>query len=73
MCFALDMPCGASGIYIISNLRKQIYRIRKADISILRSKNIDEHPMQKYSALGAFCMNQNITIFALPLSENMLE
>ena len=33
MCIALDMPCGARGIDIISN--------RLSDISILRSKNIE--------------------------------
>jgi len=42
MCFALDMPCGARGIYIISSC-KATYRIcPKANISILRSKNIDK-------------------------------
>ena len=38
MCYALDMPCGASGIDIISN--------RVSDISILQRKNIE--PRQRH-------------------------
>ena len=44
MCSALDMPAGERS-YIISK-REALYRICKANISILRSKNIDEENLQ---------------------------
>ena len=55
MCFALDMPCGASGLYIISNLRQQIYRIRRRRIyRFCDSKNIDKHPIRCKTSYRVF-------------------
>ena len=55
MCFALDMPCWASGLYTISNLRQQIYRIRRRRIyRFCDSKNIDKHPIRCQTSYRVF-------------------
>ena len=52
MCYALDMPCGASGIDIISNC-EAIYRFCNAKISS-RASGISTKMMNRYKSQMGF-------------------
>ena len=53
MCFALDMPCGASGIYLIS--KRSYIEWAQPIYRICASKYIDKNTRCSLAASGVFC------------------